>query len=234
MTTIFDPNTTSGHSAGPGSASSEVDPMADIVAGTGGSGPTSALEPGGLTAPLWRLLVTSGFGPRLHPIRKTVAFHRGTDYGARHGTRIRAAADGVVVWASDLGPYGLLVVLDHGEGVHTCYGHQSNVEVTIGSHVARGQVIGRVGSTGLATGPHLHFEVRADGLACDPEAWLTRELRPAVAMFDAVASRLDGRAKNSRAGNSGGGEVASDDEHRAGAVLDEVAADRIGEESLPA
>ncbi|HEU0132006.1 MAG TPA: M23 family metallopeptidase [Mycobacteriales bacterium] len=112
--------------------------------------------------------VTSGFGWRIHPIYGYRRFHAGVDIGAPTGQPIVAALGGVVVTAGPLGTYGNLVVVDHGNGFATAYGHQSRVLVRVGQRVARGERIGLVGATGAATGPHLHFETRVDGDPVDP------------------------------------------------------------------
>ena len=99
--------------------------------------------------------------------------HEGIDIGAGSGTPIRAAAAGTVIHAGWLGGYGNLVVIDHGGGVATAYGHQSSIAAGSGAFVAQGQVIGYVGSTGNSTGPHLHFEVRVNGAPQDPLGYLS-------------------------------------------------------------
>ena len=125
-----------------------------------------------LSIPIPGAPITSGFGPRFHPIFHTVRMHTGIDFGAGYGTPIRAAADGTVVRAGWLGGYGNATVIDHGKGLATLYGHQSKILVSEGQEVKRGQVIGQVGATGFATGPHLHFEVRIDGTPVDPRPYL--------------------------------------------------------------
>ncbi len=112
--------------------------------------------------------VSSKFGSRYHPILRTVRAHNGIDLAAPTGTAIRATRTGVVTKADWNGGYGLLVSLKHGGGVETEYGHMSRLAVKAGQTVQRGQVIGYVGSTGLSTGPHLHYEVRVNGRAVDP------------------------------------------------------------------
>ena len=102
----------------------------------------------------------SKYGWRVHPILGVRKLHEGIDIWAPEGTPIKAAAGGVVVWAGPRGGYGNAVIIDHGSGVGTVYAHQSSVAVGAGQSVSRGQVIGYVGHTGLAGGPHLHFEVR--------------------------------------------------------------------------
>jgi murein DD-endopeptidase MepM/ murein hydrolase activator NlpD len=134
-----------------------------------------ALVPSGhgvLAVPIPGAPITSGFGPRVHPIYGDVRMHTGIDFGASAGTPIRAAADGVVVSAGPLGGYGNATVIDHGNGLATLYGHQSSIAVSPGQRVSRGQVIGYVGCTGLCTGPHLHFEVRVRGTPVDPMPYL--------------------------------------------------------------
>jgi murein DD-endopeptidase MepM/ murein hydrolase activator NlpD len=133
-----------------------------------------AIQPGSgvLTAPIPGAPITSGFGPRVHPIFHDVRMHTGIDFGATQGTPIHAAADGTVVSAGVLGGYGNATVIDHGSSMATLYGHQSAILVTAGQHVLRGQVIGLVGCTGFCTGPHLHFEVRIHGTPVDPMPYL--------------------------------------------------------------
>ncbi|MCC6443003.1 MAG: peptidoglycan DD-metalloendopeptidase family protein [Armatimonadetes bacterium] len=112
--------------------------------------------------------ITSGFGYRQHPILKRYKLHTGTDLAAPSGTPIRAAAGGVVIHAGWWGAYGNCVIIDHGGGVSTLYGHCSSLSVSNGQSVKQGQTIGRVGSTGFSTGPHLHFEVRQNGVPRNP------------------------------------------------------------------
>lgn len=112
--------------------------------------------------------ITSGFGYRYHPILHYTRLHAGVDFGASEGTPIHAAANGVVAFSGVMRGYGNVVVIDHGGGVSTLYGHCSERLVSEGQAVSQGQVIARVGMTGLATGPHLHFEVRRNGTPVDP------------------------------------------------------------------
>ena len=116
--------------------------------------------------------VTSGFGYRVHPILGYRRFHAGIDFGASYGTVIRAADSGTVIFAGWYGGYGRAVIIDHGNNLTTLYGHTSEVYVTEGQAVQRGQPIAAVGATGLATGPHLHFEVRVNGEPVDPANYL--------------------------------------------------------------
>ncbi|MBW4472144.1 MAG: peptidoglycan DD-metalloendopeptidase family protein [Stenomitos rutilans HA7619-LM2] len=116
--------------------------------------------------------ITSGFGWRMHPILGYQRFHSGLDFGADYGTTINAADSGTVIFAGWYGGYGNAVIIDHGGGITTLYGHTSEIYVSEGQTVQRGQAIAAVGSTGLSTGPHLHFEVRQNGDPVDPAAYL--------------------------------------------------------------
>jgi murein DD-endopeptidase MepM/ murein hydrolase activator NlpD len=119
---------------------------------------------------------SSDFGMRYDPYYKVWQLHAGTDIAAPSGQAIYAAADGRVVRASWYGGYGNYTCISHGDyqgkDLSTCYGHQSAILVAAGQHVRRGELIGRVGSTGASTGAHLHFEVRRDGTPVDPLSWL--------------------------------------------------------------
>jgi murein DD-endopeptidase MepM/ murein hydrolase activator NlpD len=112
--------------------------------------------------------VSSGFGERFHPILGYVRFHKGVDLAAAAGTPIVAAADGRVVGAGWHGGYGQLVQIAHSGGLETAYGHMSRIAARAGEFVRKGEVIGYVGSTGLSTGPHLHFEVTRNGRPVNP------------------------------------------------------------------
>ena len=112
--------------------------------------------------------ITSRFGLRVHPILRFARMHRGMDFGARWGTPIHAASDGQVTRAGWAGGYGRQVRLAHGDGLATSYSHMSSMAVEPGAYVRRGQLIGYVGSSGLSTGPHLHYEVYRGGAAVDP------------------------------------------------------------------
>ncbi|MGY4707138.1 peptidoglycan DD-metalloendopeptidase family protein [Candidatus Bipolaricaulota sp. J31] len=116
--------------------------------------------------------LTSLFGPRTHPIYGTPDFHTGIDFGVPEGTSVHAAAAGVVSFVGWRGGYGLLVVVDHGNGFTTYYAHLSRALVEAGQFVEQGQVIALSGNTGLSTGPHLHFEIRRYGKPVDPLPWL--------------------------------------------------------------
>lgn len=146
-------------------------PLAGASAGPGIGGPAAARTGSRMLLPAAGPL-TSPFGWRTHPILGTRRLHAGIDIGAPQGTPIRAAADGTVVSAGSRGGYGMTVELDHGSGLTTLYAHQSRISVVPGQRVSRGAVIGAVGSTGMSTGPHLHFEVRVNGNPRDPRAYL--------------------------------------------------------------
>ncbi|MGH3017330.1 MAG: murein hydrolase activator EnvC family protein, partial [Gaiellaceae bacterium] len=135
---------------------------AQAAAGTGGGSPSAA-------GYIWPVLgtVTSPYGWRWG------GMHEGIDIAVPMGTPIRAAAAGTVIYAGWLGGYGNLSVIDHGGGIATAYGHQSGIAAGNGAYVAQGQVIGYVGNTGHSTGPHLHFEVRVNGVPQDPLGYLS-------------------------------------------------------------
>lgn len=116
--------------------------------------------------------ITSPYGYRIHPIWGTTIYHSGIDIGVDEGTPVHAADGGVVVWSGWMGGYGYAVVIDHGNGLSTLYGHNSELAVDEGQSVAKGQVISYAGSTGNSTGPHVHFEVRANGDPVDPMGYL--------------------------------------------------------------
>ncbi len=116
--------------------------------------------------------ITSRFGTRIHPKFKTKSMHTGIDIAASTGTPVKAAAGGEVLFAGWLRGYGQIIVLDHGGNLTSVYAHLSRMQVSEGQRVSAGYIIGNVGSTGVATGPHLHFEVRANGDARDPMRYL--------------------------------------------------------------
>jgi murein DD-endopeptidase MepM/ murein hydrolase activator NlpD len=123
---------------------------------------------------LWPLegTVGSGFGVRQDPINGEGAFHTGIDIDAPYGSPVRAAADGDVTGATMGAGYGRQIVLNHGHDVLTLYGHLSAIAVVPGQHVTRGEVIGYVGQSGRATGPHLHYEVRVHNVPVNPHKYL--------------------------------------------------------------
>lgn len=116
--------------------------------------------------------ITSPYGMRYHPILKTRKMHTGVDIGAPMSATIVAADSGKVIHAGWMGGYGQVLVIDHGNGISTLYAHQSAFLVSNGQTVTKGQAIGKVGTTGWSTGPHLHFEVRINGSYTDPMPYL--------------------------------------------------------------
>jgi murein DD-endopeptidase MepM/ murein hydrolase activator NlpD len=121
--------------------------------------------------------MSSPFGARMDPFMKGPAIHAGIDLRGDTGDPVRVTATGTVVTAGWNGGYGNMVEVDHGNGLSTRYGHMSKIEVKVGQHVAIGQTIGRIGSTGRSTGPHLHYETRIGGDAVDPQKFLRAGLR---------------------------------------------------------
>lgn len=114
------------------------------------------------------MLTTSLFGPRTDPYTNRKVMHKGIDIAAEHGSDVNVTGDGVVVFAGNRGGYGKSLVVDHGFGFQTHYTHLSSYQVFVGQSVKRGQSIGSVGNTGRSTGPHLHYEVRLNGVPQDP------------------------------------------------------------------
>ena len=112
--------------------------------------------------------ITSPFGYRTHPITRQHKLHTGVDIGASHGSNIVAAGSGIVIFSGWYGAYGNAVIIDHGNGISSLYGHMSSRSVAVNATVAPGQSIGKVGSTGWSTGPHLHFEIRKNGEPVNP------------------------------------------------------------------
>lgn len=116
--------------------------------------------------------VTSPYGWRTHPIFKNRRFHRGVDIGAPTNTNIVAVQDGEVIFSGWMSGYGNVSIIDHGAKMSTLYAHQHKLLVKVGDNVKKGEVIGKVGSTGNSTGPHLHFEVRKNGEPTDPMPYI--------------------------------------------------------------
>jgi murein DD-endopeptidase MepM/ murein hydrolase activator NlpD len=121
--------------------------------------------------------MTSGFGMRVDPFLHLPAMHTGLDFRGDIGEAIRATATGTVTHTGWSGGYGKMIEIDHGNGLSTRYGHLSSIDVEDGQHVRAGQIIGRMGSTGRSTGPHLHYETRVGGEAVDPQRFLRAGLR---------------------------------------------------------
>ncbi|MBS2034099.1 peptidoglycan DD-metalloendopeptidase family protein [bacterium] len=122
--------------------------------------------------------MTSGFGCRVHPIYGIGKFHQGCDFTAPYSTKIFATADGVVLRSDWLGGYGKVVELQHPSGLCTLYAHCQDLKVAKGQRVAKGQWIATVGQTGLASGPHCHYEVHRNGKQINPEPFLSAILGP--------------------------------------------------------
>ncbi|MBM7614245.1 murein hydrolase activator EnvC family protein [Alkaliphilus hydrothermalis] len=116
--------------------------------------------------------ISSPYGNRIHPILKTKRFHSGIDIPAPTGVAIVAANAGKVVHSGDMGGYGRVLIIDHGGGIMTLYAHNSRLLVSVGDQVTRGQKVALAGSTGMSTGPHLHFEVRKNGSYVDPTPYI--------------------------------------------------------------
>ncbi|HEY5084318.1 MAG TPA: M23 family metallopeptidase, partial [Rhizomicrobium sp.] len=116
--------------------------------------------------------LSSGFGPRLDPFTGRYAFHSGMDFAGPWGTSVRATAAGTIIFAGNRGGYGNMVEIDHGMGLHTRYGHLSAITVRVGMRIEKGAAIGRVGSTGRSTGPHVHYEVWYDDVVRNPRNFI--------------------------------------------------------------
>lgn len=119
--------------------------------------------------------LTSGFGMRMHPLLGVERAHMGVDLAARMGTPVYATADGVVGSAGVRGGYGLAISIEHAGGMETRFGHLSRLNVVAGQRVRKGDLIGLVGSTGLSTGPHLHYETRLNGHPVNPLNYMGRK-----------------------------------------------------------
>ncbi len=162
-----------------------------------------ALDKAGPDAPVERAIVaipsrmplagarlTSGYGMRNHPVLRKRRRHKGVDLAAPTGTPVYATADGMVGRADWFSSYGLYISIDHGADMETRYAHLSKLAVAAGERVRKGDLIGYVGSTGRSTGPHLHYEVRVDGVAVDPIPYMV-ERTPRVAASE--SSEMTGR-----------------------------------------
>ncbi len=120
--------------------------------------------------------ISSGFGYRRDPFTKQVAPHEGVDISQERGTPVKVTASGQVIYTGHYYSYGKFIVVDHGFGYQTAYGHLHSIDVRNGQYVSKGQMIGTVGSTGRATGCHLHYEVRLNGQAVDPTDYFFEEV----------------------------------------------------------
>lgn len=144
-----------------------------------------------LNAPsLWPVVgtITSSFGERDDPFNGEGSFHTGIDIATSYGDAVRAAADGVVLKASFGNGYGREVLIDHGNGIQTLYGHLSGFAVTAGQQIKRGQVIGYVGTSGRSTGPHLHYEVRVHDTPVNPHKYLRETMNQLAASSGDISS----------------------------------------------
>jgi murein DD-endopeptidase MepM/ murein hydrolase activator NlpD len=137
----------------------------------------------GIVPSLWPVVgeITGHFGERLDPFSGEGAFHAGMDIASHYGDDVRATADGVVVVMDRRAGYGRLVIIDHGFGVSTWYGHMSNFNTQVGTHVKRGDIIGYEGASGRSTGPHLHYEVRIYNTPVNPWRYLRNSTPSATA-----------------------------------------------------
>jgi murein DD-endopeptidase MepM/ murein hydrolase activator NlpD len=129
---------------------------------------------GGFHVPLGSFRLTSGFGPRINPVTGNLRVHQGLDLAAPLGTDVRAARDGVVTETGEDPVYGKYVIIEHSGNWTSLYGHLSEINAVLRKNVKSGNLIGRVGSTGQSTGPHLHFEIRQHGRAQNPDKLLFR------------------------------------------------------------
>ena len=179
------------------------EPTASAAAGAGSHAPVrggyytlagQSLKHAFLAAPLAFSRITSGFKMRFHPILQQWKAHLGVDYAAPVGTAVRSVGDGVVEFAGVQSGYGNVIKVQHANGISTVYAHLSRIQVRVGQSIPQGQVIGLVGMTGWATGPHLHFEYRVNGVYEDPQTIarrndtvpLTAGMRP---LFDRAAAQ---------------------------------------------
>lgn len=122
-----------------------------------------------LVYPIQGARTSSKYGLRKHPIKKRRIHHHGIDLAAPKSTAIRSIADGVVIYADPHGGYGKFVAIKHSNGITSHYGHCQSIKVGVGQRLKAGQIVATVGSTGLSTGPHLHFEIRRNGKPLNPE-----------------------------------------------------------------
>ena len=142
--------------------------------------------------------MTSPFGMRMHPLLGRLAIHTGIDLRGDLGVPVRATATGKVTIAGRQGGYGNMVEISHGDGLVTRFGHLSEISVKLGQVVRIGEMVGRIGSTGRSTGPHLHYETRANGEPVDPQKFLNAGLKLGDSL-DATALPVESHAKKSAA-----------------------------------
>ena len=116
--------------------------------------------------------ITDSYGPRINPVTFEEGFHNGVDFADPYGSNVYASKSGTVVYSGWISGYGNTIIIDHGSGVQTLYAHNSSLIVSVGQVVAQGEVVALVGSTGMSTGPHIHFEIRINGQAVNPLDYL--------------------------------------------------------------
>lgn len=176
----------------------------DSIGPKGPGAPTPAFERPTVSVPsimpLSGASLSSGYGMRDHPVLRSRRQHNGVDLAAPTGTPVYATADGLISRADWFSSYGLYISIDHGAELETRYAHLSRLAVAAGERVRKGDLIGYVGSTGRSTGPHLHYEVRVDGLAVNPIPYMV-ESEAQMRMATSSADLLPGRR---RAGAAGG------------------------------
>ena len=146
--------------------------QARIAAAKARSKPRNFVRGSGIMALPSDGYISSPYGYRTHPVLGRRRLHTGMDFAAGYGSTIRAADSGTVIYSGWYGGYGKTVIINHGKGITTLYGHSSKLYVKVGQSVKRGQPISAIGSTGLSTGPHLHFEVRKNGTPVNPANYL--------------------------------------------------------------
>ena len=151
--------------------------------------PQAQLSALGIAPSLWPVVgeITGHFGERLDPFSGEGAFHAGLDIASHYGDAVRATADGTIEEADKRSGYGDLVVIDHGFGVTTWYGHLSGFNMQAGMRVKRGDIIGFEGNSGRSTGPHVHYEVRINNTPVNPWRYL-RDVNPNAAPIVAAAA----------------------------------------------
>jgi murein DD-endopeptidase MepM/ murein hydrolase activator NlpD len=140
--------------------------------------------------------ITSKFGMRLHPIYNVTLFHSGIDFSATEGSRVQSTGDGIVAFSGYDKGYGQKIIINHGYGYKTIYGHLSKALVRQGQRIKRGDIIALSGNTGVSTGPHLHYEVRKDNIIVNPTAYFFDEANPDKFITTQKAS-LEERGNNS-------------------------------------
>lgn len=173
---------------------SSIDTTDDVIPGA----PATIIQQPTISVPSRMPLdggrMSSGYGMRDHPVLRQRRRHSGVDIAAPTGTPIYATADGIVGRADRFSSYGLFISIDHGAELETRYAHLSRLAVAAGDRVQKGEVIGYVGSTGRSTGPHLHYEVRVDGVAVNPIPYMV-ETETQTRMAEGRIEMLPGRRR---------------------------------------